>query len=124
MIGQMLAVAVGVMASQEAPAGPLGDSAFSNERRRVMALVVAGDCDGAHGAVFVTADRPMFELVESVCPVGVLEVLRWYDYNPEQSEGMMTEAQLRTARRIANGEDVEVLPDPGSDQAPASPDGD
>lgn len=120
MIGEILAVAVSVMANQGASPALLSDSAHSNERRRVMALVAAGDCDGAHGAVFVMADRPMFELVESVCPVGILEVLRWYDYNPDQSEGMMTEAQLRTARQIASGEDVEVLPYPGSDEAAAS----
>jgi hypothetical protein len=47
------------------------------QRRRVMTLIREGDCEGAHGAVYVMGDAEMFDLVESQCPVAISHLQRW-----------------------------------------------
>lgn len=124
MISEIAAVAIGIFLSQAVATGDLDDGTYASQRRRVMALIADDDCSGAHGAVFVMGDRPMLELVESVCPMGALDVARWDRYNPDQLVGMFTDAQIRASRAIADGEDVKEGASSPSDQDDPAPDSD
>lgn len=121
MIGEILALVLGAMSTQAVPPPGLDDATYARQRRRVMALVADGDCSGAHGAVFVMADRPMLELVESVCPMGALDVARWDTWNHDEFVGMATEAQIATSHRIADGDDVPVVEGEQNFDAPTQP---
>jgi hypothetical protein len=119
MIGELVATALAAMAVQTAPLPALEDSDYPLQRRRVMALVAQGDCDGAHGAVFVMADRAMLDLVEGVCPMGTRDVLRWDMWNPDEFAGMFTDAQIAASYRLAAGEELPVAEDTDASAPPA-----
>lgn len=104
-----LAAALAVFASQEAGV-TVEESA--QRRQRIAALIADLDCDGAHGAVFVLADRPLLEWVESICPMGAFDIVRWDRYLPVEFAGMFTEAQLRSARALVLGDESLVSSEP------------
>ncbi len=108
------AAALAVFAGQQS--GTTVDET-AQRRQRIAALIADLDCDGAHGAVFVLADRPLLEWVESICPMGAFDIVRWDRYLPAEFAGMFTEAQLRSARALVLGDEPLVSTEP-PEQAP------
>ena len=115
-----LAAALAVFAGQEA--GTTVDE-YAQRRQRIAALIADLDCDGAHGAAFVLADRPLLEWVESICPMGAFDIVRWDRYLPAEFAGMFTEAQLRSARALVLGDEPLVSTEPYEPTRDAKPGG-
>lgn len=103
------AAALALFSAQEAV--PTDDS-YRHQRQRLAALIAEGDCEGAHGAVFVLGDRRLLEWVETMCPLAALDLVRWHSHLPSEIDGMYTDAQVRAARALANGEEVPVGEEP------------
>lgn len=113
-----LAIALAVFASQQSSTTVDEDA---QRRQRIAALIADLDCDGAHGAVFVLADRPLLEWVESICPMGAFDIVRWDQYLPAEFAGMFTEAQLRSARTLVLGDEPLVSTEPYEPTRDAKP---